>query len=88
MERVLKFGIWISAALLAVGLVAWLSGQAPAMRLIHAGLWVLIAVPFTRMLTALVDYVREEDWTFVALSAVVLVCLFFPIVRFLLSLPR
>lgn len=88
MERALKGAIWIAAALLAAGLVGWLAGQAPAMRLIHAGLWVLIAVPITRMLTALVGYGREEDWTFVAISAIVLVCLLFPIVRALLSLPR
>lgn len=88
MERTLKVAIWVAAALLAAGLVAWLAGQAPAMRLIHAGLWVLIAVPIARMLTALVGYVREQDWTFVALSAIVLVCLFFPIVRFLLSVQR
>jgi uncharacterized membrane protein len=88
MERVLKVGIWIAAALLAAGLAGWLTGHEPATRLIHGGLWVLIGVPITRMLTALVGYVREEDWTFVALSAVVLICLFFPIVRALLSLQR
>lgn len=88
MERVLKIAIWLAAALLATGLVLWLLERGEALPLLHAGLWVLIAAPITRMLTALVGYIRERDWTFVALSALVLVCLMFPIVRFLVSLQR
>lgn len=88
MERVLKLGVWLSAALLATGLVLWLSGNPTGTPVLHAGLWVLIAAPVTRMLAALVGYVVERDWTFVALAAIVLTCLLFPIVRFLSTLPR
>lgn len=86
MERVLKLGVWLAAALLATGLVLWLAGQPAGEPVLRAGLWVLIAAPITRMLTALAGYIAERDWTFVALASVVLICLFFPIVRFLLSL--
>lgn len=88
MERLLKFGIWLAAALLATGLVLWLAGQPAGTSLLHAGLWVLIAAPMARMLTALVGYIVERDWTFVVIAAIVLACLMFPIVMFLSTRPR
>jgi uncharacterized membrane protein len=88
MERALRQAVWVSAALLAAGLVLWLWGAAAAGPIVHAGLWVLIAVPVSRMLTAAVTYAWARDWTFFALTLVVLACLAFPIVRYFLSAPR
>ena len=86
MERVLRVATWLAAATLAAGLVLWLAGFARAETLMHAGLWLLIATPVTRALMAFVEYVGKRDWTFAALTAVVLACLILPIVRFLWSI--
>jgi uncharacterized membrane protein len=76
---------WLAAALLLLGLSLWLAGAAPAVLLLHAGLWLLIATPIARAGIALAGFVREGEWTFVALTVVVLGCLVLPILSFLLS---
>ena len=86
MERVLRVATWLAAGMLAAGLVLWLAGVARAGTLMHAGLWLLIATPVTRALIAFVEYVRQRDWTFAALTAVVIACLVLPILRFVWSL--
>ena len=86
MERPLRIATWLAAWMLAVGLVLWLAGAVQAVTLMHAGLWLLIATPAVRVVMALAGYVVERDWTFVLLTAVVLTCLVFPLLRFLSSL--
>ena len=88
MERVLRLAVWVSAALLGAGLLLWLAGAASALPVMHAGLWILIAVPITRMLTSAVTYAASRDWAFFALTLVVIACLAFPIARYFLSSPR
>ncbi|HEX6322969.1 MAG TPA: DUF1634 domain-containing protein [Vicinamibacterales bacterium] len=88
MERALRLAVWVSAGLLAAGLLLWLAGAAAAGPVMHAGLWILIAVPITRMLTSAVTYARARDWPFFALTLVVIACLAFPILRYFLSSPR
>lgn len=85
MERWVARAIWASAAILAAGLVLWAAGAPGADLMINAGIWLLVATPIARGGAALVLYARSRDWTFVALTAIVLACLFFPIVRFLWS---
>ncbi|HUF22639.1 MAG TPA: DUF1634 domain-containing protein [Vicinamibacterales bacterium] len=84
----LRRTVWVSAALLGAGLLLWLAGAASALPVLHAGLWVLIAVPIARMLTSAVAYAASRDWPFFALTLVVIACLAFPIVRYFLSSPR
>ncbi len=86
MERVLRVATWLAAGTLAAGLVLWLAGVMRAETLMHAGLWLLIATPVTRALAAFVEYVGRRDWTFAALTAVVVACLVLPILRFLWSM--
>ena len=88
MERWVARAIWASAAILAAGLALWFAGAPAAELVMNAGIWLLIATPIARGGAALAGYGRSRDWTFVALTAVVLACLFFPIVRFLWSLQR
>jgi uncharacterized membrane protein len=88
MERWVAGAIWASAAILAAGLGLWAVDADGAEIAMNAGLWLLIATPIARGWGALAGYARERDWTFVALTVVVLACLFFPIVRFLLSFQR
>ncbi len=87
MERWVARAIWASAVILAAGLVLWAAGAAGAEFVMNAGIWLLVATPIARGCAALTGYARSRDWTFFALTAIVLACLFFPIVRFLLSLP-
>lgn len=88
MEQVLRVATWTAAALLLLGLVLWLSGVSQASLALHGGLWLLIATPIVRVLMALADYLKQRDWAFVAVTAIVLACLIFPIAKYLLSSPR
>ena len=88
MEQALRTATWAAAALLIIGLGLWLGGAAQAAFVLHAGLWLLIATPIVRVVMALREYAAERDWTFFLLTAVVLACLAFPIVRYLATSPR
>lgn len=88
MERVLRVMTWVAAALLGAGLILWLADARLALPALHAGLWLLISTPVVRVVMALVDYTRERDWTFAALTLIVLGCLVFPIARYILSMAR
>lgn len=87
MERWVARAIWTSAIILAAGLALWAADASSAGLVMNAGLWLLVATPIARGCAALAGYARSRDWRFFALTAIVLACLFFPIVRFLLSLP-
>jgi len=71
---VLRAGVATSSICLAAGLVLALSGLAPpAALLLHTGVIILLATPVARVLISIVEYGRERDWRFVALTAIVLV---------------
>ena len=74
---VLQFGTVASSALFAVGLVMTLAGYRSelARLLLEAGLMILIATPAARVVVSVIEYVREQDWLFVALTLVVLLAL-------------
>jgi uncharacterized membrane protein len=88
MERALRVATWTAAGLLAAGLLLWPAADASAILILHAGLWLLIATPVVRVLMAVTDYVSAREWTFVALTLIVLACLVIPLSRYFLSLPR
>jgi uncharacterized membrane protein len=71
---VLRAGVMTSSICLAAGLVVSLAGGARAADLLlHAGVIILLATPVARVLISIVEYVRERDWPFVVLTAIVLV---------------
>jgi uncharacterized membrane protein len=72
---VLRAGVTLSSACLALGLIAALvTGQSELSRiLLHTGLIVLFATPVTRVVVSMVQYVSERDWTFAALTTIVLI---------------
>ena len=74
---VLRVGTIASSVLFAVGLVMVLGGYAVglARTLLDIALIVLIATPPTRVVVSVIEYVRERDWLFVALTLVVLLAL-------------
>lgn len=71
---VLHWGALTSTVLLAVGLVLQLAAIQPALsaQLTRAGLIVLMSTPVARVVVSVVDYARQRDWTFLALTSIVL----------------
>ena len=70
---VLRVGVSASSAALAAGLVLTFLGVPGAPLLFQAGVLVLLATPVARVLVSIAEYVSERDWTFVALTAIVLI---------------
>ena len=72
--RVLHWGAVSSTTLLAVGLLLQLADGQPGLsaQLTRAGLIVLMATPVARVVVSVVDYARQRDWTFLALTGGVL----------------
>jgi len=73
---VLRAGVMLSSACLAIGLVLSLSlgGAAPAADLLlQVGILVLLATPIARVLVSIAEYIRERDWRFTTLTLIVLV---------------
>lgn len=71
---VLRVGVLASSACLGAGLVLALSGSSTALAntLLTIGLVTLLATPVARVVVSVVDYVRDRDWPFVALTSIVL----------------
>jgi uncharacterized membrane protein len=73
----LRWGTVASSVCLAVGLAMTLAGLGTnAGRLLtEAGLIILVATPCVRVIISFVEYLRERDWVFVAMTAIVLLSL-------------
>ena len=69
---VLRAGVITSSFALAVGLVLQFIDAPGAQPLLHAGILTLLATPVARVVVSIVGYVRERDWAFATLTAVVL----------------
>ena len=69
----LRVGVTTSSICLAAGLVATFVGMSGAADLLlQTGVIILLTTPVARVLISIIEYVRERDWTFVALTAIVL----------------
>jgi uncharacterized membrane protein len=74
--RLLAIGVIVSTILFAAGLaIAVVAGGSLSTGLLHAGLIVLMATPFARVVVSVVEYVRERDWFFAATTLAVLAVL-------------
>ncbi len=75
--RVLRIGTVTSSAFLAAGLLLTIAGTGASVAgiLLPAGLIILIATPAARVIVSVVEYARERDWLFVALTLTVLLAL-------------
>jgi uncharacterized membrane protein len=72
---VLRAGVTLSSLCLAVGLLLSFAGVGAAgasQLLLQVGILVLLATPAARVVVSVVEYVIERDWTFAALTLVVL----------------
>jgi uncharacterized membrane protein len=72
---VLRIGALVSTAILALGLAVALArpSSAAGPAVIRAGLLVLLATPVARVIASVLDYARDRDWLFAALTFIVLV---------------
>jgi uncharacterized membrane protein len=72
--RVLRAGVLASSVCLAVGLLLTLAGQDGRIAhvILTSGLIILLATPGARVVVSVVEYARERDWLFVALTLTVL----------------
>ena len=75
--RVLRLGVGASSVLLAAGLLLALIHEADAVApiVLTIAIVVLLATPATRVAISVVEYARERDWLFVALTLIVLLTL-------------
>jgi len=75
--RVLRLGVGASSVLLAAGLLLALIHEADGVApiVLTTAIVVLLATPATRVAISVVEYVRERDWLFVALTLIVLLTL-------------
>lgn len=75
--RVLLGGLIVSTTLLAIGLALVLIGRGSAMSaaMLHAGLLALMATPILRVVVSFIEYLRERDWFFAAITFAVLMVL-------------
>jgi len=70
---VLRVGVVASSISLAVGVILAFLNAPGAQLLLHVGVVTLLATPVARVIASIADYAGERDWTFVALTAIVLV---------------
>jgi len=75
--RVLRLGVGTSSVLLAAGLLLALIHEAEGVAAIvlTTAIVILLATPAARVAISVVEYVRERDWLFVALTLIVLLTL-------------
>ena len=72
--RVLRAGIAATTVCLSIGLALTLMGvgRRPAEWLLTIGLMLLLATPVARVVVSVVDFARERNWIFFALTVIVL----------------
>ncbi len=85
--RILRLGVATSTGLLIAGLVLWLAQMPLAPKVLNAGLFVLIAVPISRILASFVDALRRRDHLLSGATAAVLLVLALTIAYSLLVSP-
>ena len=70
---VLRVGVLVSSVAFAAGLILALLAAPGASLLLNVGILTLLMTPVARVLVSIAEYAAARDWTFVALTAIVLV---------------
>jgi len=75
--RLLRVGVVVSTTLLVIGLLTSISGASAraSQVLLSTAVVILLATPAARVVISVVEYARERDWLFVALTTIVLLTL-------------
>lgn len=71
LARVLHCGTWLATCVIALGLALPLIGR-PGAGIVTAGIALFILLPVLRVLLMLIVFVRERDYRFGAIAALVL----------------
>ena len=70
---VLRIGVTTSSVCLAIGAALFFFSAGPmAAALLQAGIIILLATPVARVVVSVVQYMGDRDWTFTALTLIVL----------------
>ena len=69
--KVLDRGTWIASGIITLGLALELVGW-PGMRIVIGGITIFILLPVLRVMIMLIIFLRERDYRFSAIAALVL----------------
>ena len=69
--KVLDRGTWIASGIITLGLALEVAGW-PGMRVVIVGITIFIALPVLRVFIMLIIFVRERDYRFSIIAALVL----------------
>ena len=70
--KVLDRGTWIASGIITLGLALELAGW-PGMRIVIGGITIFILLPVLRVMIMLIMFVRERDYRFGVIAALVLI---------------
>jgi hypothetical protein len=73
--RLLLLGIMAAFLCFAIGIGLWLAGAAAATPLLDAGIVILMATPFVRVLASGLEFAAARDWFFALAATAVLAIL-------------
>lgn len=73
--QVLLLGVLAAFICLAAGIGLWLAGSVAAPGLLDAGIVILMATPFVRVLFSALEFASARDWLFAAAATAVLAIL-------------
>jgi uncharacterized membrane protein len=73
--QLLLLGVLTAFACLAIGIGLWLAGATGATTLLNAGILVLMATPFVRVLASALEFAGARDWRFALAATAVLAIL-------------
>jgi uncharacterized membrane protein len=69
----LRYGTWLASIAIAIGLVLAFTGSlTPGMQVVTLGIGLFILLPSSRVLLMLIVFVRERDYRFGLIAALVL----------------
>jgi uncharacterized membrane protein len=81
LARLLDYGSWLASAVIGLGLALALihgrsgaqdAGNLSSMRIVTAGIALFILLPVLRVILMLIVFVRERDYRYIAIAALVL----------------
>jgi uncharacterized membrane protein len=72
LARVLRYGTWLASAAIGLGFALALIDGNPNMRIATLGIVLFILLPVLRVLLMLLFFIRDRDFRFTALAALVL----------------
>ena len=73
LTALLRYGSWLASGMIGLGLVLTVTGLAAGTRVMVAGIGLFIALPPTRVIVMLIEFLRARDYRLAISAALVLV---------------